>query len=533
MKVKSSFQSAGPVTGEDFTGRQEELGILRDALDDLKNGVRRLYCVLGPRKIGKTSLYEELTRRIIDDPDLITCRIDLLEANTPTRFFTKYSLSLLDSFIRKRLGAPILSGLIDDESALVLAAARLESHGIRSLNQALVSTLELIRGGRGIGRHYRSLLELPAELASETGMHPVVILDEFQEVLRFNDFKEVKESFGDILKSIRARWQMHKNVAYFISGSEVSLLQEMVESPGSPLFGHFIPINLGPFSSHQSEEFLIDKFAGAGLEFPRVIIEKLADITGGHPFYLQVLGEDMSLRARPGLTKERLFKETLQESLFSSTGRLYMHFSRMLDRYAGRSTTFQNVLLALTAGEQRVSAIARATGQQTGAVSAALKQLIWKDCLEKTENGRYRIRDKTFSMWLAGAHSARRTIAGPYYLGNRAERGVCMLLGKEGFNLVYHFRGSRGAFDLLALLGSVQTGLQVKSVSNFPFYLSRSENGRMIEWGAILGWIPVLVAYDHKNETALYFDVRRTGRELRKNIRFDKDEGTGQLLKLL
>ena len=100
----SAFQSAGPVFGEAFVGRDDELSTLIGAVSDLKQGIRRRYCILGPRKIGKTSLLEELSRRLTADPDLIVCRVDLHEASTPDLFFVRLSLELLDAFVRSHQG---------------------------------------------------------------------------------------------------------------------------------------------------------------------------------------------------------------------------------------------------------------------------------------------------------------------------------------------------------------------------------------------------------------------------------------------
>lgn len=519
--------------GQDLYGRKGELDALCTAVDDLKRGVRRLYCLLGHRKMGKTSLFAELGGRMQSDPTLLPCRVDLFAANTPSRFFVHLALGLMDAYLQRRRGASLLTGLMNDDLALATAAGRIEALGVRSIDRALRSVLEILRGDRGAGRHYATLIDFPAELAEETGMFPVILLDEFQEVVRFDEFKEVRETLGPLLKLLRARWQHHAKVAYFISGSEVALLEEMIVSESSPLFGHFVPLHIGPFSQADAVGFLEDRFSRSGLGVPRDLVRHLAETTGGHPFYMQVLGEDLCLRSDGAVLDPALYREILQDALFSATGRLQLHFAHLFEKYVGRATTLERVLVALATGHNSTSSIARKTSQQTGAVSTALRQLARRDLSRKNEDGTHAVVDRCFGLWLSGNRSVYRTIAGPYHLGDDAERALCVLLGREGFSLVYRSRGSRGAFDLLALLGTEQIGLQVKRVSRWPVYLPLYEHDRMLEWGKKLRWRPVLAAYDPERDEAVFFDAREPQRTTRKSARFDEASGASRLLKLL
>lgn len=532
-RVHSPFQSSGPVVGADFVGRGEPLTTLLKAADDLKHGVRRLYCLLGHRKIGKSSLLCELVRRLEGDPDLLICRVDLYEANTPALFFAKLTLALLDAYLVKKRQGPILSGLLDDLSALTLATARLESLRVRAIDRALRSALEVIQGARGSGRHYRPLIEFPAELARETGLRLVVIVDEFQELSRFAQFKEVRAHVGDMLKLIRARWQQHTPVSYVISGSEITLLEEMISAPHAPLFGHFIPLRLGPFDRAFARSFVTERFALADIEISVGLAERLVDIAGGHPFYLQVLGEDLCLRADRGPLPEDLFKESIQDALFSSTGRLFLHFAGLFREHVKRSRTLEQVLVALATDHRTVTEMAEMTHQRTGAVSTALQTLVARDAVSRTIDGTYAIEDAMFKLWLAGTRSALRTIAGPYHLGDEAERAMCQHLGREGFHLVYRSRGSRGAFDLLALLDTRPIGIQVKRRCDLPVYLDKTEHTRMVEMGRELGWLPVLAVCCPEESRFHFFDVRKVGVALRTQVRFDAGAARDHLLEIV
>jgi hypothetical protein len=62
-----------------------------------------------------------------------------------------------------------------------------------------------------------------------------------------------------------------------------------------------------------------------------------------------------------------------------------------------------------------------------------------------------------------------------------------------GFELVYHSRASRGAFDLLATRGARQLGVQVKR-TDLPAHVGIADWKRMRAEGARLGWQWVIAA---------------------------------------
>jgi hypothetical protein len=532
--MSSIFQTAGPVFGSDFWGRSDELRTLLAAVDALPKGVRRLYCVLGPRKIGKTSLLAELARQIASRSGMISCRIDLYDAATPARFFVRLVLALVDAVLLFRQAGSPLSGLADDETALTVAASRVHALGVRSMIEALEGALAILRGARGHGRFFSSLLDFPEALARETKLSPVVMLDEFQEVLRFDGFKEVKSSVGELTKTLRARWQTHSRVLYLVSGSEMSLLESMISSPAAPLFGHLAPLRIGPFPADRARAFLVQKFSESATKLAPEMIDRLVELTGGHPFYLQVLGEDLCLRADPhGEITEAIFKESVEECLLSQTGRLQLHFNGTLERAIGRSTTFERVLVSLASGRATVTEIAEDTHQRTGAVSTALKALAERDLVGKKESGGWALLDSTFGSWLAGTRSSIRALAGPWLLGDETERKVAELVAREGFRLVYRSMHSRGAFDLLALFDVRPIGLQVKRTLAMPYYLPSAERTRMRAWGKKLGWRPVLAVHDAEADRVYYFDVDAAARATKKGARFDAVRARATLIELI
>ena len=62
------FEASRPVVGPEFADREPEIKKLLAAAEALKQGATRYIAILGPRKMGKTSLLRELVRRA-ESPD--------------------------------------------------------------------------------------------------------------------------------------------------------------------------------------------------------------------------------------------------------------------------------------------------------------------------------------------------------------------------------------------------------------------------------------------------------------------------------
>ncbi|MEI4896501.1 hypothetical protein Q8G71_34985, partial [Klebsiella pneumoniae] len=76
-------------------------------------------------------------------------------------------------------------------------------------------------------------------------------------------------------------------MAYFISGSARSLLEQLIHSEQSPFFQHFTLHELGPFSREAAVE-LLERESPPDCRIPPYIARKAAETLGGHPFYLQM-----------------------------------------------------------------------------------------------------------------------------------------------------------------------------------------------------------------------------------------------------
>ena len=84
------FRASLPVTGRDFLDREAALGRLELLTSELCEGAARWLAIVGPRKVGKTSLLWEVARRATRG-DLRFVSIDVMDALPVSReFFRRY-----------------------------------------------------------------------------------------------------------------------------------------------------------------------------------------------------------------------------------------------------------------------------------------------------------------------------------------------------------------------------------------------------------------------------------------------------------
>ena len=511
-----------------------ELEQLLGVAKSLEEGVPRYYALLGLRKVGKSSLLQEFKRRAAEMKDVVIAIIDCSESCVDVNtFFEDLATELIDEFLITTGYASqtgLLNGAKLDDASLTMAAGRIQALGISSLNKGLLSMLEVRKDGESLRDQYRLIIDLPEMLAAETGTNFIAVFDEFQECAKLNAQKNIKTTIGDIFHFFRARWQRHEKVAYLISGSEVTLLQKMIQEESSPFFQHFNPMTLAEFSFADAREMFAALLEKSGYVMEEEILSELIRLTNGHPFYLQVLGEELCKASPEREMKRDVYKMVLQQTLFESAGRLSLYFAGQYAKHIKTSTSLEKTLASISSGYVRVSEIAKDLGQLTGHISSFIGRLVEMDILVKVDDT-YQFRDPVFGLWIAGTKSHLKSVIGPYTLGDQVEKATADKLAKEGFSLVYQSKASRGIFDLLAILNSFMVGLQVKKTTKFPFYLSKDEFANMNSWGERLNWLPILCVYIDDNYIR-FFPLEALS-DVGKSMRANKTDGAEHLLDLV
>jgi len=238
--MSNPFYYGGCVDPDQFIGRHAELRQIFAGLEVAHTGQMQSFSVVGPRRIGKSSLLYYVSQRYAR----------YLHDAAPYRFAY---IELQDARCHT------LAGLLD-EILKQLGAKRLGGHAL-----PLVEFQEAIRA-------------LKAD-----GILPVVCLDEFEELTYHRDqfTFECYESW---------RFLMNQHALAFITASKVPLM-DLAQTLGytSPFFNIFTHLTLGEFTDDEARE-LIARGAGCDRPFTPREQETLLHLAGRHPYKLQLTG---------------------------------------------------------------------------------------------------------------------------------------------------------------------------------------------------------------------------------------------------
>jgi uncharacterized protein len=360
------FRFSGPLPPEDMIDRDREA----DDLLALTQGGHS-FRLVGPRRYGKTTLL----RRILEAAEregMATVLVDLQDV-----------LSVAEIVVRIERAYDRLKGPV----------RRQVENFFRSWN------IGLSLGGGGFTASLQRnpnldaesvllrLLELPAALFEREGTTSLIVFDEIQDVLA------VPGADGKIRSVIQHQGEA---ATYGFAGSAPGVMQQLFAEPKRPLLDQAVPRNLAPLPLDAVATYVSDRFRRTHREVGSAL-GPLLEFTRGHPQRSMMLAHYLWQRTPRG--------EAADEGGWVAA----------LDQAAADTTPLMRAIWrALTVNERRVSRAlavvstplysedtAAAVGIKRTSIGKALESLAaGADVIQ--ENGRPRLTDPMFELWLRG-----------------------------------------------------------------------------------------------------------------------------------
>lgn len=362
--MKNPFKYGMRVAGRAFFDRTK---IMRDICNTLDGGTNVL--LYGPRRYGKSSLVGE----IFDN---------LREKGTPCVELNMMDVASLDDFVARyasqvyREMAPVTGSLkqVANLFRRVSPVVSLGDDGRPELRFSIGSAKA------GIDT-LREVLELPEKLCP-AGKHAVVALDEFQEVTDLG----LGAQFERTMRSVVEKQQ---HVSYVYLGSKTHMLERMFSSRSRPFYNSAQKFLLQRPPIAESVEFVIARFADAGLAISSALAEGMVRRIDNVPYYLQALGS-WTFNATIGRNAESVTAEDVDEGFDSlyETERVYLEQLFVAHPHSQR-------LLLRALAEEPVSKFPeeyrlRHMLASTSTVNTALRRLIAESTVD-ADGGAYRL----------------------------------------------------------------------------------------------------------------------------------------------
>jgi len=380
--------------------------IVSKLVKDLSNPkIHASFALVGYRRVGKTSVLLK-TKMELERRGLVVAYFDVKERATDpegflsdleTELITAYS-NHLTTFQKVRQKAQDLrKGIVQKVSNLV---SSVEDIGLE-ISPAGTITPKIHFGDKSeedYARVFRSVFTTADNIAEKTGKRVVLILDEFQDIMKLKEFKGLK----NILDLYRGALQRRGNVSHVISGSRVHMLRKIFEEPGSPLFQHFIPLFLGSLDESDAIKLFTmvieQRDIGVGKETLEEAVKVAFTLVGGHPYYVIILAESWD--------GKMALQQAFDHLTSAPTGSLYIYANYVLSEDLGQAPGGPMLkkivkVMAIEGQPMESSEIARRVGKTQNYLEFYMKTLLDYDVITKLRRGIYQLSDSVISLVIA------------------------------------------------------------------------------------------------------------------------------------
>ena len=365
-----------------FFDRRSIMDLLKRRVIDLKEGYRQNLAFLGPKHIGKTSILRRFASDL-EDEAIIEIYLDL-ENRDFHYFFSKFAGGILYNFSKvKRLE-------LHDDMTLLMEAAK------RFIPQT-VEEIKKIRNNIAKGKlneAFKDLISLPEMFTLESGKYCMIVLDEFHNL----EDLMIPNVFQELGKKIMTQ----RRCIYIVASSLGTIAKKILSEKLSLLFGNFEIIQIQPFDPKTSQAFIEYRLGEVKLNPP--LRNFLIDFTGGHPFYLNIICQEMIHLCGVHRQSEAflpLLSQALENTIFNRWGVLSRHFELMLDQLsAGKGNkAVLYILISLASGKHKIQDIILDVKLKQSVVSQKLNKLMELSIVVKNGNF-YQFQDKLLKYWI-------------------------------------------------------------------------------------------------------------------------------------
>lgn len=305
------------VSGEQFWDRETELALF---IERLQEGAHLL--LTAPRRIGKTSLLKETSRRLSED--WICLYIDLQKAESAADAVVELSLAAHDHKPVWRRMAEVFPNVLKD----VIESVRIKDLGV------------VLRGGL-TGDNWRAKGDQILEILAEQDKPVALFLDEVailvNRLLRGPEYRMTEERRKEVdgfLSWLRAASIRHQGKIRFVVTGSIGM-EPLVRVAGlSATLNTFTPFHLGPWPREAAAGCLAALANGYGLKMGEEAINAMLSRLGVYvPHHVQVYFDFVYQEARISSLTEvpvGLVEQVYERSMLGIRG--HVELSHMEER---------------------------------------------------------------------------------------------------------------------------------------------------------------------------------------------------------
>ena len=364
------FPTGVPVLGKDLAGRDKEKKRVKQLLKSGQSVV--LY---GPRRIGKTSIGLTVLNELKSE-GLFTGHADIFESATLSIF----SERIVETTLANKKLAHTIKSL---KNGLSAAISKIE---IKQVINQFEWILKFAEPDVKPDDLLSSALDFPEQFSKKYNANMVMFIDEIGDIDKFNG--------GDFIKLMRSKLQLHTNVTYLFAGSHESVMENIFIKSSGPFYRFAQLSAIDTIEKESFKLFLKRKFRKAGFVIEEPVLHDLLEITGGHPYYTQLLCRELLFYAlSQGKSIDKGGVEcALEEAMHLED----LYFSKLWEEL-GKNSAQVNILQALVTNK---SSLYHKDIKAKVNVTRTLSRLIKRGIVKKSEKGLYEFTDPLFRKFI-------------------------------------------------------------------------------------------------------------------------------------
>lgn len=352
-----------------FFGREHELTTMLNTIVHTTPGLRQSMAVVGPRRIGKSSLLYQLIRRLRPRPNL-TALLSTQQFDVPSRLV---------------LTQEILGCLRKSAQEKHLEAAQVRFDLLDSPAPAEELIYQVFR---------RDLKRLNDALAAQQQPPAVLMIDEVEGLVDFGGLR-VLGVFRDLAQSL-------PYVLFVVAGSDQ--LYQLITHSTSPFFNVFKTITIRPLAAEDARAMIREPAERAGIQFEDAAVEAVLRLSGGIPYLI-----NMICHYATGTVLTKDLPAVTHTEVETARRHILMHehgyFSYTWQQAKGMEKV---ILYALAVADKSLclgdiaSDVANIVDftQPIVQVRDLLTELVQRQFLHKDQKEHYKFSDQLFPVWL-------------------------------------------------------------------------------------------------------------------------------------
>jgi AAA+ ATPase superfamily predicted ATPase len=383
------YQGPNPFTfgdlalDEAFTDREQEVA---EIAADMKNGQNVV--LFAPRRYGKSSLVLRAAQEAVAGGVLVGY-CDLMRTPTKERFAAALAKTIWEDI------APPGAQIAERATSLFRGLRLRPSMEIDADTGSLRFSFDAVRRRRSgdIDDTIERLLELPQDLANERQRRVVLVLDEFQEVVKLD------RSFPNLMRAV---FQTQPEVGHVYLGSKRHVLDAIFNDRNEPFWRSAKRLEIGTIPTDKFRPFVRRRFEDTDKGITDRSLDRLLEATGGHPYGTQELAYFVWELVSAGHSALETHVDTALEKVLRSE---HNHFTRIWDD----ATEHERLLLLALSEEPGPVYSGEYQGRHdlrsSSHVQRALTALIKEEVVGRNEQGDYLIVEPFLAEWVRRGQS--------------------------------------------------------------------------------------------------------------------------------